>query len=151
MSGENPILLLKSAITRSIAPRHAQTLTGRGGRKKKTPPTLTFNSLLGKRSGCCQALPTLPSHPSPRRGGTADAGPAPRDAPGSPHHGSEEEEEEEEGFTATRARTEPWDSPGTGCNKPKPSKIVVVAAFLGACVFYKHLLQIKFIFGTQCR
>lgn len=38
MSGENPILLLKTVITHSIAPSHAQTLTR--GAKKKNPKTL---------------------------------------------------------------------------------------------------------------
>lgn len=47
MSGENPILLLKSAITHSIAPSHTQTLT----EGEKTNELLL--SPVGNPSGCC--------------------------------------------------------------------------------------------------
>lgn len=136
MSGENPILLLKSVTTHSVHPRHTQTLTR--GRKK----VLTFNSLVEKPAGYCQGLPT---QPSPCHGGTVDAGPAPRDM----HWGvptrvgrrrSSKKDSHLLGFRSSRGTA--W----TDCNKPKSSKIVV-AALLGVFMFYKH----EFIFGTQCR
>jgi len=54
MSGENPILLLKSAITHSIAPRHTQTLM----RGRKKPWFLT--PLLANKLGAARLCPRRP-------------------------------------------------------------------------------------------
>lgn len=134
MSGENPILLLKSVITRSVHPRHIQTLTR--GRKK----VLTFNFLVEKPAGYCQGLPT---QPSPCHGGTVGAGSAPQDMHwGVPTRMGRRSRKGSYPLGFRLSRGTAW----TDCNKPKSSKIVV-AALLGVFMFYKH----EFIFGTQCR
>lgn len=143
MSGENPILLLKSVITHSIAPRHTQTLTR--GRKKKT---LTFNSLVGKPAGCCQALPVLPSHPSPHQEGIADDSPAPQEMDGGvPTSGWGGGGRGGRGYPC-QGSDRALGQPRTQSNTHKLSKIVVVA-FLGLFIFYTQLLQSNLYLGPS--